>query len=64
MGVLFWKRHTTHKSEQLDSIEAEAKKTHKKNISNIVKSRQKAVTLNKVLKQNNITLELAKAAGH
>ena len=64
MNLLFWKKHGPHKAEQLDAIEKKAVKTHRQNINNIVKSRQKAVTLKQVLKENNITIELAKAIGH
>lgn len=48
----------------LDKIEQAAARVHKKNINKIVKTRQKADKLNTVLKQNNITLQLARAMGH
>jgi len=64
MKWLFWKKHGSHKKAQLDAIEKQATKTHKQNINKIVKSREKAVTLKKVLKENNITIELARAIGH
>lgn len=64
MKLLFWRRNGGRPSEQLDAIEKEAAKTHKKNIKKIVAARQDAAKLNVVLKQNNITLQLAKAIGH
>ena len=64
MKLLFWKRnHGHHKKEQLDAIEKSAAQTHRKNINNIVKSREKAVTLNKALQQNNIVFQLANVIG-
>lgn len=64
MKLLFWRKHGAHKAAQLDAISEKASKTHRQNINKIVKSRQKAVTLKEVLKENNITIELAKAIGH
>lgn len=64
MSILFWRKHGPHKKAQLDAIDQAATKTHRRNIRNIVKSRQKAVTLKRVLQENNITIELAKAIGH
>lgn len=53
-----------HRKEQLDEIDQRASEVHKKNINKIVKSRENAVKLKIALKENNITLELAKAIGH
>lgn len=64
MKLIFWRRNGGRPSKQLDAIEEQAATTHKKNIEKIVKSRKEAVKLNTVLKQNNITIELAKAIGH
>lgn len=64
MKLIFWRRNGGRPSKQLDAIEEQAAMTHKKNIEKIVKSRKEAVKLNTVLKQNNITIELAKAIGH
>lgn len=65
MKLLFWKhKHGHHRKEQLDAAEQQARKTHQENIKSIVKSRQKAVTLNKALKQNNIVFQLANVTGH
>ena len=64
MRLLFWRSHSSEKKKEPDLKEFEATKIHKQNITKIVKSREKAVTLNRVLKQNNITIELAKAIGH
>lgn len=64
MKLLFWRKHGKRPSKQLDAIEKQATKTHQQNIARIVKSRKDAVTLSVVLKQNNITIELAKAIGH
>jgi phosphoserine phosphatase len=64
MWLPFRRKHGSHKIEQLDAIEEQAAKTHRRNVNRIVKSRQKADTLKKVLKENNITIELAKAIGH
>lgn len=51
-------------SIKLAEAENAAAKVHKTNIIKIKQTREKADTLNKVLKQNNITLQLAKAMGH
>lgn len=64
MKLLFWRRNGGRPSKQLDAIEQQAKKTHKENIKKIVETRKDAVILNRALKQNNITLQLAKAIGH
>lgn len=64
MKLLFWRKHGRHKKQQLDAIDKQAKLTHEKNISKIVKSRKDAGKLITELKRNNITLELAKATGH
>ena len=64
MKLLFWRRNGWRPSAQLDAAEQQAKKTHQKNIRKIVEARKDAVKLNVVLKQNNITLQLAKATGH
>lgn len=64
MKWLFWRKHGTHPTRQLDAIEVEAAETHKKNIQNIIKSRKDAGKVIVELKRNNITLELAKAIGH
>lgn len=64
MRLLFWRKHGPHKKAQLEALEKAARKTHQKNIDSIVKSRAKAYNLKKVLKENNITIELAKAIGH
>lgn len=64
MNLLFWRRHGRRPSKQLDAIDKEVEKTHKENIKKIVNTRKDAVKLNTVLKQNNITIELAKAIGH
>lgn len=65
MRLLFWQdKHGQHKKAQLDAIDKAAAKTHQKNISNIKKTRQDAVTLKRVLEKNNITIGLAKAIGH
>lgn len=62
MKLLFWrnKKLTT----ELEAIEREATKVHKKNITKIRATRSKADTLNTVLRENNITLQLARAIGH
>lgn len=64
MRLFFWRKHRSHKKEQLDSLERQAAAAHRKNVNKIVRTRQKADTLKKVLKENNITIELAKAIGH
>lgn len=48
----------------LEKIEKAAVITHQKNISKIVQSREKVDKLKEVLEQNNITISIAKAAGH
>lgn len=62
--LVFWRRNGKRPSEQLDAIEKAATKTHQQNIQKIVSSRKDAVILSKELRQNNITLQLAKAIGH
>lgn len=64
MKWLFWRKHGTHPTKKLDAIQAEAAKTHRKNIQKIVQSRKDAGKVIVELKRNNITLELAKAIGH
>lgn len=64
MKLRFWRSHGGRPSKQLDAIEQQAAKTHKENIKRIVDTRKDAVILNRALKQNNITLQLAKAIGH
>lgn len=64
MRLLFWRSHGGHPGKKLDAIEQQAAKTHKQNIKNIVESRKEAAKLKVALKQNNITLQLAKAIGH
>lgn len=64
MKLLFWRQDGKSKTTRLDAIEEQAIETHRKNIEEIVKSRETAVKLKTVLKQNNITIELAKAIGH
>lgn len=64
MNLLFWKPRNKEKQAELDAIEVSAAKTHRQNINNIVKSRQKAVKLNVALKQNNIVFQLAHVTGH
>lgn len=58
MKLLFWNRK---QAAALDEAEVKAASVHKKNITKIVETRKKADTLSAVLKQNNITLRLAKA---
>ena len=50
--------------QRLIEIEKAAALTHQKNISKIVQSRKKVDKLKEVLEQNNITISIAKAAGH
>lgn len=50
--------------KSLESIEKAAVITHQKNIDKIVQSRKKVDKLKAVLEQNNITISIAKAAGH
>lgn len=64
MKLKFWERNGSRPSKQLDAIERQAAETHKENIKRIVATRKDAVILNRALKQNNITLQLAKAIGH
>lgn len=64
MKLLFWRSHGSRPGKKLDAIEQQAQKTHKENIKRIVATRKDAVILNKALRQNNITLQLAKAIGH
>jgi len=51
-------------STKLDDAELAAAKVHKTNITKIKQTREKAEKLNRVLKENNITLQLARAMGH
>lgn len=53
-----------HEKEAIAARERKAELEHKKNINKIVQARKKADTLKRVLKENNITIELAKAIGH
>lgn len=64
MRLIFWRKDGTRTSKKLEEAERAAVQAHKENIQNIVKSRREAVKLKTVLKQNNITIELAKAIGH
>jgi hypothetical protein len=63
MRFLFWRKNKG-KLEELNAIEQKAALTHKENIGKITKAREKSDKLKAVLKQNNITIELAKAIGH
>lgn len=61
MNLLFWRNKK--QNAQLDEIEREAHEVHQKNISKIVETKEKVDTLNVVLKQNNIVLQLANVIG-
>lgn len=61
MNLSFWRRQ---KKEEIAAAGQTAASIHRSNIDKIVKSREKVVELNRVLRQNNIIIELAKAMGH
>lgn len=50
--------------QRLVEIEKAAAETHRENIDKIVQSRKKVDKLKAVLEKNNITISIAKAAGH
>lgn len=62
MKILFWKKQQD-KRRRADQLEREAIQTHKNNMSNIVKTKHKVDTLNKVLEQNHIVFQLAHVIG-
>ena len=62
MNILFWRNKK--QTAKLDEIEREAVKTHQKNISKLVATREKVDTLNVALRQNNIVFQLAHVIGH
>lgn len=52
------------KSQAIEAADKAATRVHRQNISKIVQSRETADKLEKVLKQNGITIQIAKAMGH
>lgn len=52
------------KTQAIEAADKQATKVHRQNISKIVQSRQSADKVERVLRQNGITIQIAKAMGH
>lgn len=61
MIKLLWRKRS---KRELDELEKKAMLTHRENIDKIVNSRNSVDKLKRVLSENNITIELARAMGH
>ena len=62
MKLLFWKKQEA-KKQIAAQLEREAIETHQKNLNKIRDTKEKVDTLNVVLRQNNIVLQLAHVIG-
>lgn len=61
---MFMLNRKKRRKVELEKVEKHAQEVHASNIKSIRSARQNADTLNVVLKENCITLKLARAMGH